>query len=58
MPLSRQFADDLALALRQRRIKQGIAMLDAAETELRKISPDWTNSARLLLLLAQWVDLG
>ena len=58
MPLSRQFADDLALALRQRRIKQGIAMLDASENELRKIGPAWPNSARLLLLLAQWVDLG
>jgi hypothetical protein len=23
-----------------------------------KIGPDWTGSARLLLLLAQWVDLG
>jgi tetratricopeptide (TPR) repeat protein len=58
MPLSRQFADDLATALCQRRIKQGIAMLDAAENELRKIGPDLPNSARLLLLLAQWVDLG
>ncbi len=58
MPLSRQFADDLALALRQRRIKQGIAMLDASESELKKIGPDWPNSAHLLLLLAQWVDLG
>jgi tetratricopeptide (TPR) repeat protein len=58
MPLSRQFADDLALALRQRRIKQGIAMLDAAGNELKKIGPEWPNSARLLLLLAQWVDLG
>jgi tetratricopeptide (TPR) repeat protein len=58
MPLSRQFADDLALALCQRRIKQGIAMLDAAGNELKKIGPDWPNSARLLLLLAQWVDLG
>jgi tetratricopeptide (TPR) repeat protein len=58
MPLSRQFADDLALTLCQRRIKQGIAMLDAAENELKKIGPDWPGSARLLLLLAQWVDLG
>lgn len=58
MPLSRQFADELALALRQRRIKQGIAMLDSAENELRKVSPETHNAARLLLLVAQWVDLG
>lgn len=58
MPLSRQFAEELALALRQRRIKHGIAMLDSAENELRKISPDTSNAARLLLLVAQWVDLG
>ncbi|HEY3706791.1 MAG TPA: tetratricopeptide repeat protein [Terracidiphilus sp.] len=58
MPLSRQFADELALALRHRRIKHGIAMLDAAENEVRRINPDTPNAARLLLLIAQWVDLG
>lgn len=58
MPLSRQFADELALALCQRRIKQGIAMLDSAENELQKVNLDTPHAARLLLLTAQWVDLG
>jgi tetratricopeptide (TPR) repeat protein len=58
MPITRQFADELSLSLRQRRIKQGIAMLDAADADLKKIGPDTPNAASLLLLLAQWIDLG
>jgi tetratricopeptide (TPR) repeat protein len=55
---NRQFAEELTLALRQRRIKHGIAILDSAEAELRRIGPDTPNSARILLLLAQWIDIG
>lgn len=58
MHLNRQFVEELTQALHQRRIQQGIAMLDSAEAELRKIGPDNPNSASLLLLLAQWVDVG
>ncbi|HWG19869.1 MAG TPA: tetratricopeptide repeat protein [Terracidiphilus sp.] len=58
MPLGKRFAEELSQALRHRRIKQGIAMLDAAEGELMSIGPDAPHSARVLLLLAQWIDLG
>lgn len=58
MPVNRHFADSLELALRQRRIKDGIAMLNAAEDELARIAPGAADSARVVLLLAQWIDLG
>ncbi len=58
MLLNRQFAEELSLALHQRRLGQGIAMLDTAEKELNEVGPDTPDSARLLLLLAQWIDLG
>jgi tetratricopeptide (TPR) repeat protein len=58
MRLTKQFAEELSLALHQRRIRHGIVMLDSVETELQRIGPDTPNSARLMLLLAQWVDLG
>ena len=58
MRLTKQFAEELSLALHQRRLGHGIAMLDTVETEMKRIGPDTPNSARLLLLLAQWIDLG
>jgi tetratricopeptide (TPR) repeat protein len=58
MPLNRHFADGLELALRQRRIKDGIAMLNSAEGELGRVGPNTPDSARILLLLTQWIDLG
>jgi tetratricopeptide (TPR) repeat protein len=58
MRLTKQFAEKLSLALHRRRIRHGIVMLDSVETELQRIGPDTPNSARLLLLLAQWIDLG
>ena len=58
MLLNRQFAEELSLALHQRRLGHGIAMLDTAEKELNEVGPDTPDSARLLLLLAQWIDLG
>lgn len=58
MLLTKRFTEELGLTLQQRRIRQGIAMLDEAESELNCIGPDRPGSARLLLLIAQWVDLG
>lgn len=58
MLINKQFADELSLALHQRRIQQGIAILEAAEADLNAVGPAVPNSTRLLLLLAQWVDLG
>jgi tetratricopeptide (TPR) repeat protein len=56
--INKRFTEELGTALQRRRIKQGIAMLDAAEPELKAIGPDRPESARLILLVAQWVDLG
>lgn len=58
MPLNRHFAEELSLALHQRRIRNGIAMLDSAEAELQRMNAETPNAARLLLLLAQWIDIG
>ena len=58
MLINKRFTEELGTALQRRRIKQGIAMLDAAEPELKAIGPDRPESARLILLVAQWVDLG
>ncbi len=58
MRLTKQFLEELSLALHQRRLGQGIALLDTVETDMRRIGPSTPNSARLLLLLAQWIDLG
>lgn len=58
MPLGKQFADELGLALRQRRIRQGVMILEEAEAELSRLGPDTPNAASLLLLITQWVDVG
>lgn len=55
---NRQLAEDLTEALKQRRIGDGIGMLERGQPEIGRIGPDTPGSARLLLLLAQWVDLG
>lgn len=52
------FAASIALALQQRRIAAGIAMLDEAETALARLDPSHPEATRLLLLVAQWVDVG
>lgn len=58
MPLTKQFAGELSMALHQRQIRHGIVMLDSVQSELQRIGPDTPNSARLMLLLARWIDLG
>lgn len=58
MSLGTNFEDELALALKLRRIQHGTALLQASEEKLAEISPQTPNAARLLLLIAQWVDVG
>jgi tetratricopeptide (TPR) repeat protein len=58
MPLDSQFAQELSAALRLRRIQDGIAMLSAAQSEIARLGPDTPDGARLLLLVAQWIDVG
>ena len=58
MPLGAQFAQELHSALRLRRMKEGLQMLSDAEAEVAKLSPRMPDAASLLLLIAQWVDVG
>jgi len=58
MPLDPQIIEELSLALRQRQIARGVAILDGAKADLLLIQPDTPNAASLLLLIAQWVDVG
>ena len=58
MGLGKKFADEISLALRQRRIGQGIALLEPLERDLAKLDPHSPDAAGLLLLIAQWVDAG
>jgi tetratricopeptide (TPR) repeat protein len=51
-------ADDLEHTLHQRRIAAGTSMLDRAETALARIDAADPDAARLLLAVAQWVDVG
>ena len=58
MLLDPQIAEELSFALRQRQIARGVAILDRAKSDLLLIQPDTPNAASLLLLIAQWVDVG
>jgi tetratricopeptide (TPR) repeat protein len=53
-----RFAEELDRTLQLRRISTGKAMLDRAEAALAALDPAHPHAARLLLLVAQWVDVG
>lgn len=58
MPLEKGFAEELEQALRARRVRHGTAMLEAAAGELAALDAQAPGAAGLLLLVAQWVDVG
>jgi tetratricopeptide (TPR) repeat protein len=58
MTIGTQFVKDLNRALNLLRVAEGVAMLDKAETTLTKLLPSQAHATELLLLLAQWVDVG
>jgi tetratricopeptide (TPR) repeat protein len=58
MTISRQFIEDLNRALDQRRVSEGVAMLDRAEASWTKLLPGDVHMTDFLLLIAQWVDIG
>lgn len=58
MPLAEELQEDLSLALHRLQIRVGSEILDEAEPELDRLGPETPNAASLLLLLAQWVDVG
>lgn len=51
-------AGRLSQMLRFRRIAAGKAILDEAEPALAQLDPEAPQATRLLLLIAQWVDVG
>jgi tetratricopeptide (TPR) repeat protein len=51
-------AERLTHALQSGRIAAGKATLDGADSLLAGLGPDVPHAARLLLLIAQWVDVG
>jgi tetratricopeptide (TPR) repeat protein len=53
-----QLVQDLTRALSLRRVSDGISVLDAAEGCWGKLSPSHPHATELLLLIAQWVDVG
>src|ERR1700733_3977195 len=53
-----QLVQDLTRTLSLRRVSVGIAMLDAAEGYWGKLTPSQPQATELLLLIAQWVDVG
>jgi tetratricopeptide (TPR) repeat protein len=58
MAIGPQFVEELSQALSLRRVSDGMAMLDKAEGAWVKLSPSEPNATQLLLLIAQWVDVG
>jgi len=58
MMLGPQFVAKLNEALNLRNVSEGIALLDEAEEALVKLQPHRPHAADLLLLIAQWVDVG
>ena len=58
MPLGMNFAEELGHALRRRQIEQGVAILDGVEADLAGLDPEAPDAASLVLLIAQWVDVG
>jgi hypothetical protein len=58
MTIGSQFMEELSQALSLRRVADGFAMLDKAEVAWTQLSPSQPNATKLLLLIAQWVDVG
>jgi len=56
--LGPKFVNRLNEALRRRHISEGVTLLDHAAEALLKLQPDRPCAVDLLLLVAQWVDLG
>ncbi len=58
MTIGPQFVKDLTRALSLRRVSDGVVMLDKAEGAWSRLTPSHSYATELLLLIAQWVDVG
>jgi tetratricopeptide (TPR) repeat protein len=53
-----KFLETLDRALVERHVAEGYRLLDQAEGDLAALRPEDAHAAELLLLVAQWVDVG
>jgi tetratricopeptide (TPR) repeat protein len=58
MVIEPKFVRDLGRALNLRHISEGIAVLNKAESALENMPPTHPHATEVLLLVAQWVDVG
>ena len=58
MSLGSKFLGDLSRAHTHRRVAEGMDMLDRATSALDGLPPSHPRAAELVLLVAQWVDVG
>lgn len=58
MTIGPQFVEELGQALSLRRVSDGMAMLDKAEAAWKELAPGTPHATELLLLIAQWIDVG
>ena len=58
MNVGSKFLEALRRAHVERHVAKGMAMLDSAEEALGKLSPKEPYAAEVILLIAQWVDVG
>jgi tetratricopeptide (TPR) repeat protein len=58
MAIERKLVKDLGRALNLRHISEGITVLNKAESALANMPPTHPHATEVLLLVAQWVDVG
>ena len=58
MIIGLQFVNKLNRALNLRHVSEGAAMLGKGENAWAKLPPNHPHATALLLLIAQWVDVG
>ncbi len=58
MVIESKFVKDLGRALNLRHISQGVSILNKAESSLANLPPTHPHATELLLLVAQWLDVG
>jgi hypothetical protein len=58
MTIGPKFVKDLSKALNLRHVSEGVAMLDKTEAAWANLLPGDRHVTELLLLIAQWVDVG
>lgn len=58
MAIAQQFVKDLSRALNLRRVSEGAGLLDRTEGDWSALGPKDSDATEILLLIAQWVDVG